>query len=158
MTREYYLRHKKALENEDWVPFDKLALYVKNALEAYTPRVWIQALDPNGRWTPKAPNDAFRPALIYRVDPTWGGPAEEPKPTFVDIKPYKDHDGDWMVKAPDGLTDMFMSRAVVGFRGCMGFIYNRVVCPALLTEEVSVDGKHAGYHLVIPEAVRFIKP
>jgi hypothetical protein len=152
MTRGYYLKHKEELKNKDWVHFAKMELYLKNAIEN-APKNQIEILDAEGRWYSKSESLPFRPALVYRVNPDWAGPAEPPKPTFVDVKPHVDIEGDLMIKNPKH-GDYYLHRMVLG-DGCIGFSYGGVLYTRLQCEPMYDDVSRVGFKLLTPDFVRF---
>lgn len=156
MTREYYRKHKEELANTDWVPFEKMELYLKTAFEN-APKNQIEVLDAEGYWYSKAESLPFRPALVYRVNPNWSGPAEPPKPTFVDVKPHVDSAGDLMITNPGRRAwKQYLHRMVIG-DGCIGFVYADALVYNRLQSESLFDDRmqNIGHKLLTPDFVRF---
>lgn len=148
MTREYYLQHKDAFANRDWTPFDKLELYIKNALESTTAKDQIDVLDGDGRWYKTlASFGYFKPGRIYRINPDWAGPAEPPKPRYIDALVQKGATY-YVASFPTGTTcSLSSASSLINFAG---FVY-----PNGIRERLRFIRDADTVKLIVPDAVRF---
>ena len=162
MTAEYFKQHRNTLLNRDRIPWGKADERFKHLLMRI-PRTHVQVLDSWGFWAPYTTEERtvritkpFDTGTVYRVDPVWKGSAGH---GYIDIKPSIGRDGDWIVEPPDGVpVDIHVSRVAVGYRDCIGLIYDGRLASVL--RYVPIYGsakKHIGYKPIVPDAVRFIK-
>ncbi len=148
---------KTECENDAQVSFQRMSRAAQKAMQdAHVDGARIATIVHGGAWIGQH-DPAWFPGGIYRVNPTWTGPAKpEPKPEYVD-QPVVLDGVVYKSSNPTGSSPYLllpMAPAAVGFAGYVYEINGKEkLRPRLLCDQ-QPDGT---YRLRVPKAVRFLR-
>ncbi len=148
---------KEECHNEAQVSFQRMSEPAQAAMiKAHKAGAVIDALGLDGVWFhPSYP--MWRLGTIYRVSPTWPGPAKpELKPEYVDQKVIMGK-GMYYIEVPNRTSALWNINAASSMFGFVGYVYEadgKDIYLYGLVFDQKPDGTH---RLRVPKAVRFLK-
>ena len=153
---ETWMKVKSECQNDAQVSFQRMSPEAQAAIkDAWAARAIIEGLWVNGAWAHVSDPDWY-PGGIYRVSPSWPGPAKpepaaeyEDKNVFLVGASYRfihpSEDGRWLLAS---------APAMVGFCGYIYEVDGKDKPSPILIFDLHPDGT---YRLRVPKAVRFLK-
>jgi hypothetical protein len=156
-----WMVHKSECENAAQVPFQRMSGSAQAAMkEAGAAGAIIEGLWITGAWGRVSGPD-WHPGGIYRVAPSWPGPAKlepapqpQPQPEYEDLPVRLVDDGHWRVRV--GMLYCFLSNVTI-HRRFAGYVYEINGRTAVRPELLFDSRPDETYRLRVPNAVRFVK-
>ena len=157
LNYETWMKVKEELHNEEMRPLCKLSKEAQAAMmDAHAAGAIIDALGMIGLWV-QAQEPRWHQGNIYRVSPSWPGPAKpEPVVEYVD-KDVSRQSGTIWVDNPYNCSARYPITVVASMEGFSGYVYEIVgkdECLPSLIRDRQPDGT---WRIRIPKAVRFVK-
>ena len=156
MDYDMWQKVKTECHNEAQVSFQRMSQAAQKAMQdAHVDGAGIEVLVLAGSWDYTS-DEKLHAGIIYRVSPSWPGPAKpEPKPEYVDRKVVV-ADGYRFAQPGEDVAHWLISvaPALVGFCGYVYEINGKEKIRPRLIFDQQPDGTH---RLRVPKAVRFVK-
>jgi hypothetical protein len=152
-----WMKHKSECENDEQVSFQRMSGSAQAAIkDAHAAGAVLEGLWISGDWkTVDGPD--WHPGGIYRVAPSWPGPAKlEPAAEYEDKNVFLADEFYRFIHPLEQATRWLLPSAP-GSLGFVGYVYatdGREWCSPALISDKQDDGT---YRLRVPKAVRFLK-
>ena len=156
MDYQTWMNVKTECHNDAQVSFQRMSPAAQKAMQdAHVDGAGIEVLVLAGTWYCTS-EEKLHAGIIYRVSPTWPGPAKpEPKPEYVD-QPVVAADGYRFAEPGEDDAGWLISLAP-GQVGFCGFVYEADGKDIYLYGLVFAQQPDGSHRLRVPKAVRFLK-